>query len=102
MKLSEQFDPVTFKIVGNRVIIKLDVKDNVRGVYLPDSMTTGRGCNTGVIVNCNENDDFKIGDRVCFPGKAGQYLDTFDGRRYLEIYGDDILAVLQDAEVVHA
>lgn len=90
-KRQAMYDEATLKPLGNRVIVRVEPKDEYQtdaGVtvlpsYAPEAV--------GRVVFCGANPDVSVGDVVIFPPSAGQKL-IWDGEPHVVVALGEILA----------
>ena len=101
--------PAKMKPVGNRILIRMAVKPSMtegvhgKAIYVPDRARTHaqEGVVLGVGTGWIDPDGFKhaiedvrVGDRVLFEKRKGQYLQVGGEDRFLIAY-EDVLAVVE-------
>ncbi|MCL2065197.1 MAG: co-chaperone GroES [Candidatus Cloacimonetes bacterium] len=89
---------MTLKPIDKRVVIELKediIEKNVGGIIIPD--TAKEKPNIGVVVAVGTDEELqkiiKIGDRVIYAKYSGTEIEI-DGKRYLIISKDDVLALI--------
>lgn len=88
----------TFKVLGERVLVKKQAQTTAGGLLVPDeAKKSGQLCLRGVVQAVGtEVKDVQVGDIVFFSTYAGQFLqleDSFDEPELVVMRLDEILAV---------
>jgi len=89
---------MTLKPIDKRVVIELKddiVEKNVGGIIIPD--TAKDKPNIGVVTAVGTDEDLKktikVGDKVIYAKYSGTEIEI-DGKKYLIVSKDDVLAVI--------
>jgi chaperonin GroES len=88
---------VTLAVRGDRVLVEpIDQSDQESdaGIVLIDAYRPPDVM--GTVVACGAVREVQVGDVVLFPPSAGQVM-TYEGRRYLVLVEDELIAVLEAA-----
>lgn len=80
-------------LLGSRVLVKpAPPITEQNGLYLPDSYAPDV---IGTIEVCGATREVGVGDIVIFPPSAGRLVEMLDGRTYLVIDEDELIAVVE-------
>jgi len=89
---------MTLKPIDKRVVIELKddiVEKNVGGIIIPD--TAKDKPNIGIVTAVGTDEDLKkaikVGDKVIYAKYSGTEIEI-DGKKYLIVSKDDVLAVI--------